>query len=361
MSKRKILVVSLIGLTYEGMTSVIYNYCSNMDRTDLDINYIAFDNMEEELKRKFNDIGRVLILPDRKKKFTRYAKQFLYVLKHGHYDVVHIHGNSGTMAVEVMISKICGIKKIITHCHNTTCNYEIVHRTLKTITNKKNVVHIACGRDAGEWMYGNKPFIILNNAIDVERFRPDIQKRLEIRKEFNINNEILIGHVGHFTEQKNQGYLVRVFYEFHKFNNNAKLLLVGMGESLHEIKELVKQYNLENTVIFAGNRSDIDSLYQGMDIFIMPSRWEGLPVVLLEAQAAGLPVIASDKITKEVQCSDNLYFMSFDDNPKKWAEKIQVVLNTNNQNRFNVKELPMKNSKFDIKKEAAVLREIYLK
>ncbi len=51
-------------------------------------------------------------------------------------------------------------------------------------------------------------------------------------------------------------------------------------------------------MIFAGVRSNIQSFYDAMDAFLLPSLFEGLPVVLVEAQTAGLPCFVADTVDK---------------------------------------------------------------
>lgn len=75
-------------------------------------------------------------------------------------------------------------------------------------------------------------------------------------------------------------------------------MLVGVGEKEPEIREQVKRLKLEEKVRFLGNRSDVNELYQAMDVFVLPSLFEGIPVVGIEAQFADLPCIFSDKIPK---------------------------------------------------------------
>lgn len=86
----------------------------------------------------------------------------------------------------------------------------------------------------------------------------------------------------------------------HEKYSDTKLLLIGVGESMDYIRNLVKALGVEADVIFLGLRHDVNRLMQAMDCFILPSRFEGLPVVGIEAQAADLPCFFSDSITREI-------------------------------------------------------------
>ena len=75
--------------------------------------------------------------------------------------------------------------------------------------------------------------------------------------------------------QKNQEFLIDIFYEINKINANTHLLLIGNGEDEEKIKAKVKELNLEDNVSFLGIRKDIKELMQTMDVFVFPSLFEG--------------------------------------------------------------------------------------
>lgn len=354
---KKVLVINTIGLNYEGITSVIFNYSSYMCLTDMQLEFVAFDNINPDLKKKFKNIGAVHVLPNRKKNFKGYIKALHLLLKRK-YDVIHIHGNSGTMVIETLFARLHGISKIMIHSHNTTCNHIIIHKILRVPMLWFATDYLACSDIAGKWLYGNKKYIVLNNAINLNTFSYNECVRAQVRNELEVGEELLIGHMGHFTEQKNHTFLIDVFNEYHKLDSLAKLLLVSAGPKFDEIKDKVHSLGLQDVVIFAGRRSDPERLYQAMDLFILPSMWEGLPVVMLEAQAAGLPVLASDAITAEAKCTSRTVYMSLLDGAKKWAEEIKTIANRKFDRKESV-DFELKKYGFDIEQEAAVLRDIY--
>ena len=179
-----------------------------------------------------------------------------------------------------------------------------------------------------------------------------------MRQEFNITeNEILFGHVGRFTNQKNHTFLIDIFNEIHKQNKDTKLIMVGIGEKEQEIKNKVKALNLEDCVIFAGFRKDVNKIMQAMDVFLLPSLYEGLPVVGVEAQAAGLPCFTSkDVVTKEVQITKAMNFISLDKSAKEWAN---IILGSDLSRKDTKKEL--KEAGYFIEDSARELVDFYLK
>lgn len=355
----RILVIPLLGLKYEGITSVIYNYCSNMDKSDMDISFLAGNEVPIELKKRFDKIGKIIQVPNRKKNLMRYIVALSKILDDNCYDIVHIHGNSGTMALEALLSKIYKVKNVVVHCHNTTCSYPILNRVLIPIMKKMSNHLIACSDTAGKWLYGHSKYIVLNNAIDLRHFQYNNSVRSECRLELNLTNEFVVGHVGHFTEQKNHEFLIDVFAEFHKYIPNSKLVLISDGPLLEGIINRVKSFGLDNAVMFLGRRSDVNRLYQAMDLFILPSLWEGLPVVVIEAQAAGLPLVVSSNVTKEAKCTKRTFYEDIVEGPECWAQKIVNIHQMNFNRESNIFE-DMREGGFDIKFEAEKLRKIYL-
>lgn len=359
MKAKKILILNTIGMGYEGISSVIINYMGNMNLENILIVIIVYNNTPDKLKMTLNKFGTTYQIPLKKKNIIGYIKSLLRIMKTEKPDVIHIHGNSGTMFVEAFLAKIFKISKILIHCHNTTCMHPFINLILKKPMKCLATDLMSCSLEAGKWLYGRSSYIVLNNAIDLLKFEYNEETRYEYRKLFAIENNFVIGHIGSFNKQKNHDFLIDVFYELHKKNDTCKLLLVSDGSEYKKIKDKVRTLKLENSVIFAGRRSDVDKLYQAMDIFVMPSLWEGLPVVMLEAQAAGLPLLVSDNITYEAKCTEQTEYLSLDYGPQYWAEKI-IEIKNKGYIRNSKASAEVRQHGFDIKIEADKLRYIYL-
>ena len=179
-----------------------------------------------------------------------------------------------------------------------------------------------------------------------------------MRKKLGIpDSKLVVGHVGRFNFSKNHDFLIDTFYEIQKINKNSVLLLVGVGELEHNIKEKVNKKGLSQKVIFLGKRSDVNDLMQAMDIFIFPSNYEGLPVTLVEAQAAGLPIIKSDRVSNQCEITPYIYTLSLNSSPYEWANKaIQIV---NYSSRSNTLKYLIE-SHYDIYSNAVWLKNFYL-
>ena len=139
-----------------------------------------------------------------------------------------------------------------------------------------------------------------------------------------------------------------------KKNNIYKLILVGDGELKEQLIKKSKQMKIEDKVIFYGNSSNVNELLQAIDLFVMPSLYEGFPISLVEAQTAGLKCIVSDNITKKVNITGLVKFVSLKDDEQIWAENI---IKEGNYNRTNM-SLIMKEKNFDEKDISKKIKEI---
>lgn len=356
---KKILVINTVGFQYEGITSVVLNYIGEMHRDGLNYTFPVYADIHPRLKEELNALGSTITVPDRKRDVKGYIAQLYRILGEG-YDVLHVHGNSGTMLIETALAKLRGVKKVIVHAHSTSTNHPLANAVMKYPMMFMADERLACSKAAGEWLYGKRTYMVLNNAIDIGKYRFDAQNRKHYREEFDIKDEeFLIGHIGHFTPQKNHFFLLDVFKAYHSLNPNTKLLLIGDGPDQPRVKEMAKDLGIWNQVIFAGRRSDAACIYSAMDLFLLPSRREGLPLVMVEAQANGLPMLVSDVITKDACCTDRVFRRPLSAGSDAWAKEIGEIAGMPCARADDLTSL-IRACGFDIYKEAETLRNIYI-
>ena len=356
---KKILIAPTLGLDLEGITTVIYNYTKAMDRSGLQLYFLTYGEPKPSVRERFEALGEILFVSDRKQSTVSYVKDLAALLKRESFDVVHIHGNSGTMLIEVLLARLCGVKKVLVHAHSTRTNHPFVNAVLKYPMMWLSRERIACSEATGQWLYGKHPYLKLNNAIELDGFRFRENLRQQYRQEFGIQNAFLIGHIGHFTEPKNHFFLLDIFAEFHKLEPNSRLLLISDGPRFQQVKEKVAGLGLQDAVIFAGRRSDVAGIYSAMDLFILPSCWEGLPLVMVEAQMNGLPVLVSDAVTGDAKCTDRVWYKSLEDGAADWAKTLQELQRTSFDRTADFRGA-IADRGFDIQQEAKKLRNLYL-
>lgn len=366
-TKEPIRVASVIGRYIGGgVEAVTINYYRNIDKNKVQLDFICDEdstNIPYEEIEKMG--GKVIIIPSYSKPF-KYHKELKRVLKEGNYKI--IHSNINTLSVfSLFAAKCAGVPVRIAHSHSTTNKKEkkknLMKQVLRPFSKMFATDYMCCSELAGRWLFGNKEYdkgnvYLLNNAIDLDKFKYNESLRKKKRKELGIKDDTLvIGHIGRFVAQKNHDFLIDIFNEIHKKNNNSILLLAGQGPLMEDIKNKVKELNLEDSVKFLGQRNDANELYQAFDVFLLPSLYEGLPVVGVEAQAAGLLCYLSDDMTKETKVLDITKFMSLNNTPEEWADSI--LDDVKKYKRIDTsKEMTAKN--FNIKEEAKKLEEYYL-
>ena len=340
--KVKILYVLNDTLKYGGTERVCLNYLSHINRDKYQIDFLLHTTEDEignnKICRDLLNAGtKIYCVPPRRISLYKNLKELYAFFRNNKYDVVHSHADAIGYIV-LKIAKMCGHHYLIAHSHNTNFVLEgsglktLLHRVFlnycRLMIRKVTKNYMACSKMAGAWLFGKKNVengnvYILNNAIDLNKFKFNIRLRNEIRKELNIEGYKIIGHVGRFSYQKNHEFVLEVFMKIIAVDNKYKLLLIGTGENYEDIVKLVENYELSNYVRFLRNTNEVYKYYSAMDYFILPSRFEGLPVVLIEAQANGLKCLVTDNthVTKAVKISPLVEFKKLG-SADEWAKYI---------------------------------------
>lgn len=360
-SSKKILIVSTVGLLYDGITSVILSNLQVMDRTGLDIYIVLTIKAEPNIVAQFKALECTIVkLPNRKEDPKAYFFALRKFIKSNHIEVVHANGNSATLTIEMLAAKLGGCKKRIAHSHNTRCDQVRADKMLRSLFYATYTDALACGEDAGKWLFGGRKFFVLNNGRDVDRFRFDPEKRSEMRKTLGIGDVIVIGHVGGFVPQKNHGFLLKIYDALVDKVPNIKLYMIGDGTLQDDIKQQAEKLGLHNNLTFTGNIDNVPDYLQAMDGMVFPSLFEGLPLGAIEWQINGLPIVMADTITKECVIADNVEQLSLNDSPDKWADKILGMVEKNNRERQSEKGVEaITKAGYNIKDCASQLREMY--
>lgn len=335
-------VLQLCSLNGGGIEAFVMNIYRKIDKNKVNFDfYNHFSTTEKQLyedealiynariyKTGCNDEDNIIIRNFRKI-ITLYS-----LIKRNKYDIVHIHATDSGSLREAIIAKIAGVKMVIVHSHNTSVEGKSLKAKLKKFLHNKTrwmwkyvaTNYFACSQLAAEWMYSkrlNKSCVkVIKNGIEIEKYAFDEEKRNKIRNYFELNTELVIGHVGRFAHQKNHEFIIDIFKEITKLEPNSKLILVGNGELEENIRGKVNELNLTDKVKFLGIISNVNEVMQAMDIFLLPSFFEGLPVVGVEAQASGLKLFVSDSISNELSITSNVKYLSLNLSDKEWACEI---------------------------------------
>ena len=214
-------------------------------------------------------------------------------------------------------------------------------------------------RRPGRCFLGKHPFTVVPNGIDTARFAArDPQRRALLRGELGVTDqEILFGHVGRFSDQKNHPGLLKIFAAVRTRLPKARLVLLGGGDPAYveKMQALAAELGLGDSVIFAGVRSNIQSFTTRWTPFAAQP-FEGLPVVLVEAQTAGLPCFVADTVDRGAAFTDRVKFLPLNDTAA-WANTIAAASFRRDP---QAREKAIK-AGYDIHTSAEVLQAFYLR
>lgn len=338
-------------------------FCINFYRvfnpSEVQIDFIKFSEsiyFEEEICKKG---GTVYKLTHRRKNPLKfYLDLFNFFKNHKEYEIVHIHLNTCSCIAPVIIPKLYN-RKVIVHSHNewkgknkmVKMRHEIGKKLIPFFSDK----YLACSQKAGEWMFGNKQFTVINNAIDTNKFLFNKNIRTKYRREMSIDDKFVVGNIGRLHLQKNHEFLLDIFKAVYDKNPNTVLLLVGEGSSRSIIEEKIAKLGLQESAILLGARSDVPELLQSMDVFVLTSHFEGLGIVAIEAQAASLPCVVANTVPKEAFITESIQSIGLDESVDIWAEAILEKMNYKREEENN----SVKEQGYDIYESVRKLEDIY--
>ncbi len=282
-----------------------------------------------------------------KKKFA-HGLQTLF--QSNRYDYVWINGCLMANRTIISITKQYSLAKIITHSHGSSFEENnIIKRVILLSMHKWNRAYYGanvdfpcmCSRKSGLWFYG-EDYIqthhvhYVKNGVDICKYRFDKNIRDRYRFDLGLTNEFAVFHAGRLTEVKNQKRILSVFADLLRIGINAMLFIAGDGELRADLEKQSKKLKIDNKVRFLGNRSDVNCLYQAMDVMLLPSFHEGFPVTLTEAQASGLYCLVSDRVSTETNIIGTVQYLSIDKEDNiEWVNALRTISHINPIDRIN--------------------------
>jgi len=356
-----------------GIETMLMNYYRHIDRDGVQFDFLCNKNVPGAYDEEIRQMGgRLFVTPGLNPlKFPAYLR-YMEALFREHPDgdsdgwrIIHVH--NGAFGVYALYAarragkgalrpategalrpategtlRPATVPHRIFHAHGAghTVDFKLPWKWFCKSQLLKNANHNwACGKAAAEYYFGRKNFLagnymLIRNAIDVNRFKYKEEIRQRIRRQYGLEGKHVVGHVGRFAKQKNHRFLVNAFRALVAGDESESgalrpatfLVLLGDGELLDSVRWQVQQAGLQNRVLFAGSVENTHEWYQAFDLFLLPSRFEGLPVTGIEAQAAGLPCLFSDNVTPEVRISRQVTFLSLKQPLEEWADAMRNLL-----------------------------------
>ncbi len=335
-------ILHVVGALNPGGTETwLLRVLRHIDRERFQIDFLVHSEQLGAYDDEVRALGsKVLPCPGASRPWL-YRRNFLRILaESGPYDIIHSHVHHFSGYILRLASR-SGVPVRLAHSHslNTrthTGSGSLPRRLYLSLTERwvarYATAGLAASRPAASALFGpnwqaDPRWRVLYCGIDIEPFR-STGDAATVRAELGLGpTDLVIGHVGRFTEQKNHKFLLQIASELSRREPRARFLLVGEGPLLPQIEQLAAQYGISDRIIFAHSRPDIPRLLVGaMDLFLFPSIDEGLGLSLVEAQAAGLPCVASDTVPQEAIVVPSLVdTMSLQDPASAWAETVLSV------------------------------------
>ncbi len=328
---KKVLII--IGkLSVGGAEKIARDIGFYADKTKYEIHYLVYGAEIEAYEEQLLDCGCIIFHFDwPSANYLQYYKRLKELICNEQYDVIHAHTmfNSGWA---MLAGKRCKVPVRIAHSHSI-CNkssrsivQSIYERLMRKLICRYATAFVACGNNAGEWLYGKQCFaqkgILLLNGINTDLFSFSEENRHKIREKLNWRDSFIIGHVGHLETVKNQAFLIELMPEILKRNRNAKLLLLGEGKDREMLTSKIEKLGLQANALLAGNVSNVADYLSAMDVLAFPSLYEGTPLALIEAQTNGLPCIVSDQIPRDVFLTDIIQALPLQNAFSVWIDAI---------------------------------------
>lgn len=358
---KKILMINTVEYKKNGISTVINNIIENINQNKYKVSLVLINEIDEMNEKRLKDLNvEVVDLGYRKKSYIAYA-QFMIKLskhiRHKKYDIFHVHGNSGTMFMDLLIAKVNKIPIRICHAHNNHTDHPLINNILKMGLPWVCTVAVACSDIVGEWLYGKGKYNVIRNGINVDNYQYNNKQREDAAKIIGIEEELLIGHIGLFNEQKNHMFMIDLLKAYLSKNSNTKMLFIGDGDRKISVINYAKQLGVEENIIILSNRSDISILLNRIDMFVFPSIYEGFGIALLEAQANGINCYASDQVSRAVNITGRVTYLPLKVN--EWVEKITSIDEQKRKSRSIINLEMIKTAKYDTKSSLGELFSIY--
>lgn len=322
---------NIASLHFGGAQAFLMNVYNNIDREKVQFDFVVTPEEKKDLYEQVEQMGgRICVCPKYTGKnhfaYCRWWNDFF--AEHPEYHVIHGHVRS-TASIYLKIAQKYGLVTIA-HSHSTSNGSGIsaIVKNIMQLPIRHTADYLfACSDKAGKWLYGEKAtkqpnYRMIPNGVDLKRFAFHEEKRRQMRNQLKITEDtFVVGHIGRITVPKNHQFLVELFAAYHKENPQSRLLLVGDGELFEAVQQQCTQLGIREAVIMVGSKTNTEDYYQTMDIFVFPSLWEGLPVSVVEAQANGLICLLSDVITRDVDLTDQVKYLSLNEK-SRWINEI---------------------------------------
>jgi len=247
-------------------------------------------------------------------------------------DVIHgnnFHGNLMARAMRLA----CPRARVISTLHNEyegghgrmlalKCTDALTERTVA-------VCHAVAERAMQLGIVPERKVSVITNGVDVDRFCPDPQRRVMVRRALDAGDDFIWLSVGRLAEAKDYPTLLRAFAQARSAMRTTQLWIAGTGEE--EYAEVLRitamRFAVADAVQWLGAQRDVAALLDAADGFVLGSAWEGMPMALAEAMAMEKPVVSTG-VGGVIELTGSCGLVVPPRNPDALARAMMSIMNT---------------------------------
>lgn len=319
------LLMGTVGKGKGGTPTYAVRLFSMLDKENFEVTFLSntpHPYYEEEI---LAGGGRIAAIPSRSSHPLAHRRALRQALAEG-FDICHIHLVSASNIDAVEEAVRAKVPFILAHSHCAACEgntaAKLMHKYNLPRLRKLPIARLACSKSAGSYLFLDAPATVVPNAIDLARFAYREADRAAFRKKWGLEGCFVIGHVGRLVPIKNQVFLMETFVEVKKREPAARLVFAGDGPDEGMLRQRAAELGIENETLFLGNVPDPETVFNGIDCFVLCSLKEGFGMVVIEAAASGLPCFAADTAAPEVYALPSIQAFSLSDSKTKLAGRL---------------------------------------
>lgn len=274
---------------YGGPQQVLY-LCSGLNNHGIENILICHPESDLSKIAKRHDL-RVIELPCKGDLDLFFAFRLFKVIRNEKPDIIHCHSRRGGDYLGGIVAHCLNIPAILSR-RVDSLEFNFMTRLrhalfVKIIAISKNIYNILSLPEK----YSHK-LVLIRSAVDSQRFLITSKKE-DFLKKFDLNlNDFVIVTAGQLIPRKDHQFLITSVANLRKLYPQIKLIVFGRGQLNKELKNQIRELELEDYVVLAGFDIELDNYLSHFDLLVHPANAEGLGVILMKAGAAGLPVVA---------------------------------------------------------------------
>lgn len=367
MNKRKINVMHLIlSLETGGMERFVYEHCLEIDKNIFNISVCCIDRLGEFYEPLIENGIKIDLLQKNQNHFDWIfpLKLAKYIIKNN-IDILHIHSGA------FFIGSLAGIFLKRTVIVYTEHGRNLVEPRFMFILDKISSFFcdkiITVSSELEKYMIENikihsNKIETITNGVNNKIFNKK-NKSIDLISEFELNLDVkIIGSVGRLAVIKNYETLIKAFCDVRKKIPNSILILVGEGPCENDLKVLSRELGVYDSIIFTGNRSDVNDILNLFDVFVLPSLREGTSLSLLEAMASGVPALVTNVGGNPIIIKNgfNGYVVEPKDQFDMADKIIDILINSDIANKFIENSLNLIVKNFSLQKNVEKYMNLYI-